>query len=414
MSVSVNAELSTAVAAALAKTAAAQAAVLELARTVHAHVGVASRPPIVPAQITQASAAGSSAGLAAHLERLTAISAQLGACASSQRPAAAAPPQRRSLEGGADGPPLRIAVPDAGVDASTLPGRAEAEDPAASRAAAALLSPRSRAFDEARRAAARIHVFADDGAPLPMLPLAELGLSSGSRAAAIDATSHTLYLGDDAGLEEGGGGGCLTSVDLVTGCPLWVTPPGSFRSCGGIGVLRGGVGGSDVLVASSSVDCAIHVHRVADGLRIASVSTSAPPRAVAVDSARATAYVSVGDAVVAYAWDAAKERLEKHGALGSAGVGGGAARILAFMPPASLVIGTLRSPELIVLSLPGGEIVQRRDCAGLEVEGLAVGVDVPAALAVRESGGAVHVLAWPFGSCIGGEGEGPPPEGEPE
>lgn len=293
-----------------------------------------------------------------------------------------------------------------------MPDRADVEDPAPPRAAAALLSPRSRAFDEARRAAARIHVFADDGAPLPMLPLAELGLSSGSRAAAIDASSHTLYLGDGAGLEEGGG--CLTSVDLVTGCPLWVTPPGSFRSCGGIGVLRGGAGDSDVLVASSSLDCAIHVHRTADGARITSIATSAPPHAVAIDSARATAYISVGDAVVAYAWDAVRKRLEERGVLGSAGVGGGGARVLAFMPPASLVVGTLRSPELIVLGLSGGELVQRRDCVGLEVEGLAVGVDVPAALAVRESGGAVHVLAWPFGSDVGGQGEGLPPEGEPE
>lgn len=262
-----------------------------------------------------------------------------------------------------------------------------------------LLSPRSRAFDDARRAAARVPVFVEEGAPMPTLPVATLGLSTGNRAAAICEERRILFLGDSFG--EGDGDGSLTAVDLVSGSPHWTTPPGLLGHCGGIGVLPPHPDNPDgplLIVATSTRDETAHVF-TGDGEPVASVPVSTPG-AVAVDALRSTVYIASRDCVEAFIWDAARGQLAPLGVLEAAGSGGGRARLVAFVPPAHLVVGEVGGSTLRVVGLPSAALeLQHALEEGVELGGIAGGQHGDgAALAVRDTsaGGAVHVLTWPL------------------
>ena len=119
-------------------------------------------------------------------------------------------------------------------------------------------------------------------------PSQALGLSHQTLESACDASSGTLLLAD-----EDGGGSHLVAVDLATRAARWATPRGSFRSsCNGIAVLPATPGGCPGLVfASAFFEDALHVHRLADGMRLGSVRVRRP-ESLAADAATGTVFVA--------------------------------------------------------------------------------------------------------------------------
>ena len=72
------------------------------------------------------------------------------------------------------------------------------------------------------------------------------------------------------------------------------------------------------------------------------------------------------------------------------------------MPPAPgkavsyLVVGTGKSSELLVLSLPGLSLVHTHRLEGMELAGLATDPSGGALAVFDRESGALHVLAWPL------------------
>jgi hypothetical protein len=236
-----------------------------------------------------------------------------------------------------------------------------------------------------------VPVFDADGAPLLSLPLAALGLSCHTAFAAFVEATGTLLLADDNGASSK-----LVAVDAASRAVRWSTALGC--DCYGIAVLPA----QDVVILSDPDHSKLHVHRLSDGVRVASMK-AAWPTFVAADPAFGTVYASTGAspscAVSAFRWDGA--------ALVSEGVveAGGTAdndRPLAVMPPTSgrhtsyLVVGTGNEPTLRVLSLPDCRLVHTHTLEGMQVTGLAADPSGTALAVCDSSSAAIHVLPWPL------------------
>jgi hypothetical protein len=138
-------------------------------------------------------------------------------------------------------------------------------------------------------------VFNADGTPLSPLPLAAIGLSTNTRTAAIVEATGTLLLADCNGASSK-----LVAVDAASRAVRWSVTLGG--DCRGIAVLP--VQG--VVIVSDCTRSKLHVHRLSDGVRVAS-AVALYPSYVAADFASGTVYASTGAhpsyGVSAFRWD---------------------------------------------------------------------------------------------------------------
>jgi hypothetical protein len=241
-----------------------------------------------------------------------------------------------------------------------------------------------------REGCSDVLLFSADGLPLSPLPLASLGLSMGTHAAAaFDETSAMLLLADDNGRDSK-----LVAVDAVSRAVRWSTGLGD--SCSGIAVLPA----QALVVASVYNFDSLWVHQLVDGAHVAAFPADCPAY-VAACPATATLYVNTGDVVSAFRWNGST--LVSEGAVEAAGVtDDSGCRPLAVMPPTPghrtsyLVVGTVYTPTLLVLSLSDRSLIHTHTLEGMQVKGLAAD---PSGTALAVSDGAseaIHVLPWPL------------------
>jgi hypothetical protein len=239
-----------------------------------------------------------------------------------------------------------------------------------------------------------VQKFSADGTPLPPLSVTGVRLSEQTRAAAYVNSSNTLLLADF-----NGNASKLVAVDMTSRVVRWTTAPGMFdASLFGIAVLSQ----QGVVVVSSYQDNMLHAHHLSDGMRITSVEVTWCTY-LASDPAAGTIYISAGTrerlSVVAHRWDGAT--LVADGIVADAGVAP-TSRPLAVMPPAPgqhtsyLIVGTVASPTLHVISLPGRRLFHTHTLEGMQVTGLAADPSGTALAVCDFVSEAVHVLPWPL------------------
>jgi hypothetical protein len=234
-------------------------------------------------------------------------------------------------------------------------------------------------------------VIAADGTLLPSLPLAALGLSdTTTNAAFVDATG-TLLLADacDASSK-------LVAVDAASRAVRWSAVLGG--DCYGMAVLPP----QGVVFVSNDVYDKLYVHRLSDGVRVASAEAEAPSY-VAADPASGTVFASTApdddELVSAFRWDGAA--LLTEGVVEAAGTAD-YWRPLAVMPPTPgrhtsyLVVGAYLKPTLRVLSLPDRRLVHTHTLEGMDVTGLAADPTGTALAVCDAATRAIHVLPWPL------------------
>jgi hypothetical protein len=225
-----------------------------------------------------------------------------------------------------------------------------------------------------------------DGTPLPPLPVASLGLSTGSRSAAFDDATTMLLLADSNSAASR-----LVAMDATSRAVRWST---GSRFIYGIAVLP-----TQGLVVASVLDAnELGVYRLADGAFVSKVHAD-HPTLIACDSARATLYVNTGTQVSAFRWNGST--LVSEGVVEAAG-NKGYARPLAVTPPAPgqrtsyLVVGTIRTPTLLILSLPDRRLFHTHTLEGMKVVGLAADPSGTAMAVCDAESNAIHVLPWPL------------------
>jgi hypothetical protein len=230
-------------------------------------------------------------------------------------------------------------------------------------------------------------VFSADGIPLPTIPVASLGLSQKTQAAALDEATSTLLFADICS-----GASKLVAVDAVSRAVRWSTAQGEI--CYGIAVLPA----QEIVAAGAFNANKLRVYRLADGALVSSTNVKSPSF-IAVDPATATLYVNTVKRVTAFRWNG--------GAMVSEGVVDAIGdsirwRPLAVMPPAPsqhnsyLVVGTFKNPTLLVLSLPDCSLVHTHTLERVEVVGLAAEPSGTALAVCDAASKALHVLPWPL------------------
>jgi hypothetical protein len=237
-----------------------------------------------------------------------------------------------------------------------------------------------------------VNVISFDGTRLPSLPLAALGMSTTStrHAAFVEATG-TLLLADVNKASSK-----LVAVDAANRAVRWSA---ALRgNCNGMAVLPA----QSVVVVSDLGHSKLHVHRLSDGVRVASAG-AALAAYVAADPASGTVFASTvaypSRVVSAFRWDGAA--LVAEGVVEAAG-NPDAGRALAVMPPTPgrhtsyLVVGTLHVPTLRVLSLPDRRLVHTHTLKGMGVIGLAADPSGTALAVCDAASKAIHVLPWPL------------------
>jgi hypothetical protein len=248
-----------------------------------------------------------------------------------------------------------------------------------------------------------VAIFTDDLVQQGTLMVSDLGLSFHTRVAAVDTESQTLLLSDfnkDKSI--------IAAVDLSTSIVKWRTTPGDFSTCGQLAVMKG----RGVFVATSCDDFQIHVHRLVDGIRIASATATSRTSYVAYDAVSGLIFVSYGYSVWAYSWDgSALALLGKVKQVSTTRD----ARPMAVVPPSNagsshshLVVGTYGRDRLHVMCLPASvHATALEEIAAVE-EAVAPASGALAGMAADATGTSVvlcrlmhrpaqfHVVAWPL------------------
>jgi hypothetical protein len=237
---------------------------------------------------------------------------------------------------------------------------------------------------------AAVLVFSDTGTPLPALHTVTLGLSSRTISAAFVDDAGTLLLADanDASSK-------LVAVDAASRAVRWSAALGC--NCLGIAALPA----QDVVIVSDRKHEKLHVHRLSDGVRVASTKATYPTY-VTADPASGTVYASTGaypSSVSAFRWDRAA--LVADGVVEAAGTADNL-RPVAVMPPTPdrhtsyLVVGTCDKPTLLVLSLPDRRLIYTHTLEGMKATGLASDPSATALAVCDFASKAIHVLPWPL------------------
>jgi hypothetical protein len=235
-------------------------------------------------------------------------------------------------------------------------------------------------------------VVAADGTLLPSLPLAAVGLSSVTRCAAFVETTGTLLLANASGTSSK-----LVAVHAASRAVRWSASLNG--GCWGIAVLPA----QGVVILSDGSHDKLRVHRLSDGVRVASTKATWPTY-VAADPASGNAYTSTRASspyyvVSAFRWDGAA--LVAEGVVEAAGTAD-SDRPLAVMLPTPgrrtsyLVVGTLDEPTLLVLSLPDRRLIHTHMLQGMVVTGLAADPSGTALAVCDAVSEAIHVLPWPL------------------
>jgi hypothetical protein len=236
--------------------------------------------------------------------------------------------------------------------------------------------------------------FAADGMPFPSILLAALGLSANTRCAAFVEATGTLLLADT-----NRDSSKLVAVDAASRAVRWSTA--LQYDCHGIAVLP--VQG--MVVVSDSIQNKLHVHRLSDGVRVASAKATSP-KYVAADPASGTVYASShiyeeACTVSAFRWDGAALVAEGGVEAGFADHSG-TQRPLAVMSPtlgrhtSYLIVGTAWTSTLCVMSLPDRRLVHTHTLEGMLVTGLAAHPSGTALAVCDYASKAIHVLSWPL------------------
>jgi DNA-binding beta-propeller fold protein YncE len=238
---------------------------------------------------------------------------------------------------------------------------------------------------------AAVLVFDADGTPLSPLPLAAMGMSSGTVAAAFIEATGTLLLADVNGASSK-----LVVVDAASRAVRWSAALGG--NCCGIAVLPA----QGMVVVGDPDRDKLHVHQLSDGVRVA-IANAKEATYIAADPASGTVYVSIrassSDIVSAFRWDGAA--LVAEWVVEAAGNADNR-RPLAVMPPTPgrhtsyLVVGTYGKPTLRVLSLPDRRLVHTHTLEGILLTGLAADPSGTALAVCDAASNAVHVLPWPL------------------
>ena len=243
-------------------------------------------------------------------------------------------------------------------------------------------------------------VYDTDGTQLPGISVASIGLSSltiwTADYARGDAVS--LLLADCSGASSR-----LVEVDPSTRVMNWATAEGSFDYCGGIAVLP-----SLGVVVVRGIDT-LFIHSLSDGSRVGSSHTAQGLGVnLTADPESNTVYASVYTVTGMFAvhswscnWDDADSW-----AISSVSIAAArkrlCPRILAVVPPARgklvshLVVGSKLSAELLVLALPGLELVHTHRLKGVGVLGLAADPWGEALAVCDANFKTISVLSWPL------------------
>jgi hypothetical protein len=238
-----------------------------------------------------------------------------------------------------------------------------------------------------------------------VLQLEVPGLGDKANTAVIDDQTNTLLVVENLGH---GKMSSMFAIDLYTRALRW-TVPGLHYSWGAAVLSDGPYSGCTpvVVVAATALGESPHalpVFRVSDGVRVSDkVLNPRQPICLAADQARDVVYVAMNNSYVVYAFDWNGSVLSERGLVRAAGVGGKHSRHLAVMPPASvessasyLIIGSYKTSELLVLSLPSEELVHTHRLSGISVVGLGADPYGTALIVCDSKTNRVHSLPWPL------------------
>jgi hypothetical protein len=232
-----------------------------------------------------------------------------------------------------------------------------------------------------------VDVFGADGSPAVSLNVADYNLSTRVRTAAFCATSGALLLADDYGSDSR-----LVAVDIANQRLRWSS--GLTGDCCGIAVLSA----EGVAVLGDFSNRQLHVHRLSDGVRVATSPVDISVVFTVADPVGAVVFAS-SKSIIAQRWDGVS--LVADGVVAIPDSRTGANLPLAVVPsslnyPTCLVVGTVDDSEVFIFALPDRRLVHRHTLRGIMVSGLAAD-PTGTALAVCDSAAkGVHVLAWPL------------------
>ena len=247
-------------------------------------------------------------------------------------------------------------------------------------------------------------VFDSDGAPLPGIPVASIGMTECTKwSALVNTDAPTLLLADWVT-----GSTRLVAIDPATRAVRWTSAVGSFQGCFGIAALPT----LGVVAVSDGVSDLLVIHRISDGYRVGSLELPNAAELLAADNASNVVYGSVYEDGyhTVHAWLCATDGANVRISAGDFCAASGKAklpRVLAVMPPAPgkrtahLVVGLYGSSELLVLSLPSLTVVHTHNLRGVRMMGLAAD-PWGGALAVCDIASldmafqAIDILAWPL------------------
>lgn len=230
-------------------------------------------------------------------------------------------------------------------------------------------------------------VFSFDGAALSFRLEGEFRSPTST---AFCGHTNTLFLADAYS-----DGNRITALCATTYKVRWATALGAFKNLTGLAVLEASAG-PGVVFASSFNEDLLHVHRVSDGARVASVQM--PPRLIflATEPVSGTVYASVEPGISILRWDGAGSRLLPTGAV--KGVEGSNRPIAVVKSAAGtfLVVSSQGKSQLDVFSVPSHELVHTHNLVGANIVGIAADPISGALLVCDAASGSAIVLEWPL------------------
>ena len=249
-------------------------------------------------------------------------------------------------------------------------------------------------------------MFDGNGARLPGIPIAMLGLSHSTNWSAYahcsgSVSSSVLVAGSDR-LDRSR----VVCVDVDTLSVRWSAAPDALLEYHGVAALpTQGIAVIRGQEPHPSRRSALVYHRLSDGVRVGSVS-SAGGSSLAADPATGFVFASCTtpdykEAVHAWSWAADASGLRAEPPVAAAGAEYGF-RHLAVMPPAPgkriafLVVGFQGKSELRVVSLPALALVHTHTLEGMQVSGLAADPWGGALVVCDMASTSLHILAWPL------------------
>lgn len=235
-----------------------------------------------------------------------------------------------------------------------------------------------------------------DGAPLPGLRVADVGLTAAASAAFADGVSPTLILADrSADMTR------FVAVDPATHIVRWTKDASWIEGCAGLAVLPS----HGIVIVASYLSHTLFAHRLSNGETMGSLAIPGLDFYLAADRRTGAIFGSVSTGAGKYAvchasWTLGAE-FRAEGVVAAAGETGDV-RPLAVVPPAPgklashLVVGTQGKPLLHVLSLPSLTLVHTHRLRGVQVGALAADPWGEALAVLDLASMAIVVFAWPF------------------